>query len=109
MTGSPAYGPAGLAAGLDNADGGVGEHELGHGHVELVFVNHAEGRDDHQIAHAGARVAEPLSEMMPLPRGDLMAWVMKRSPLLTFQMWTCSLGRMLLASSRSSSMPQEPS
>jgi hypothetical protein len=47
--------------------------------------------------------------MMPLPRGDLMAWVMKRSPLLTFQMWTCSLGRMLLASSRSSSMPQEPS
>jgi hypothetical protein len=33
---------------------------------------------------------------------------MKRSPLLMFQMWTCSFSAMLAASSRSSSMAQEP-
>jgi len=46
---------------------------------------------------------------MPLPRWPLMAKVTKRSPLLMAQMWICSFSAMLAASSRSSSMAQEPS
>jgi hypothetical protein len=43
------------------------------------------------------QAAEPFTEIMPEPRSPLMAYVMKSSPLLMFQMWTCSFSQRLAA------------
>lgn len=48
--------------------------------------------------------ADPLTEMIPLPRWPRIAYVTKRSPLLMFQTCTCSFSTMLAASRRSSSI-----